>query len=72
MSSSFFSERLITEMADRMAEDGFRDAGYEYVSIDVSIFCHCALQPQSSCTINIILLPQKKFWCLGVGQPDNC
>ncbi|KAJ7384508.1 hypothetical protein OS493_021137 [Desmophyllum pertusum] len=27
-------ERLITEMADRMAEDGFRDAGYEYVSID--------------------------------------
>ena len=24
------------EMADRMAEDGFKDAGYEYVSIDVS------------------------------------
>lgn len=23
------------EMADRMAEDGFKDAGYEYVSIDV-------------------------------------
>ena len=34
-----FSEKLITEMADRMAEDGFRDAGYEYVSIDVSTFC---------------------------------
>ena len=30
------SERLIMEMADRMAEDGFKDAGYEYVSIDVS------------------------------------
>ncbi|CAH3109766.1 unnamed protein product [Porites lobata] len=28
------SERLIMEMADRMAEDGFKDAGYEYVSID--------------------------------------
>ncbi|XP_078378504.1 alpha-N-acetylgalactosaminidase-like [Oculina patagonica] len=27
-------EKLITEMADRMAEDGFRDAGYKYVSID--------------------------------------
>lgn len=26
------------EMADRMAEDGFKDAGYEYVSIDVSFF----------------------------------
>ena len=24
------------EMADCMAEDGFKDAGYEYVSIDVS------------------------------------
>lgn len=24
------------EMADRLAEDGFKDAGYEYVSIDVS------------------------------------
>ena len=23
-------------MADHMAEDGFKDAGYEYVSIDVS------------------------------------
>ena len=24
------------QMADRLAEDGYRDAGYEYVSIDVS------------------------------------
>lgn len=24
------------EMADHMAEDGFRDVGYEYISIDVS------------------------------------
>lgn len=23
-------------MADRLAEDGYRDAGYKYVSIDVS------------------------------------
>ena len=30
------SERLIMEMADRLAEDGYRDAGYKYVSIDVS------------------------------------
>ena len=34
-----FSEKLIFEMADRMAEDGFKEAGYEYVSIDVSVFC---------------------------------
>lgn len=27
-------------MADHMAEDGFRDAGYEYISIDVS-YEHC-------------------------------
>ena len=30
------SERLIMEMADRLAEDGYRDAGYKYVIIDVS------------------------------------
>ena len=24
------------QMADRLAEDGYRDAGYTYVSIDVS------------------------------------
>ena len=30
------SERLIMQMADRLAEDGYRDAGYIYVSIDVS------------------------------------
>ena len=34
-----FSEKLIFGMADRMAEDGFKEAGYEYVSIDVST-CH--------------------------------
>lgn len=33
-----FSEKLIFEMADRMAEDGFKDAGYEFVSIDVSTY----------------------------------
>lgn len=32
------SEKLIFEMADRMAEDGFKDAGYEFVSIDVSTY----------------------------------
>ena len=31
-----YSEHLIKQMADRLAEDGYRDAGYEYVSIDVS------------------------------------
>lgn len=35
---AFLSEKLIFEMADRMAEDGFKEAGYEYVSIDVSTF----------------------------------
>ena len=33
-----FSEKLIIEMADHMAEDGFKEAGYEYVSIDVSTY----------------------------------
>ncbi|XP_046860620.1 alpha-N-acetylgalactosaminidase-like isoform X2 [Xenia sp. Carnegie-2017] len=28
------SEKLFMNMADRMAEDGFRDAGYEFISID--------------------------------------
>lgn len=28
------SERLIKQQADRLAEDGYKDAGYEYVSID--------------------------------------
>ena len=42
----FFSERLFMEMADHMAEDGFKEAGYEYVSIDVSYplngkICQC-------------------------------
>ena len=36
------SERLIMQMADRLAEDGYRDAGYIYVSIDVS--CISGLQ----------------------------
>lgn len=26
------------EMADHMADDGFKQAGYQYVSIDVSSF----------------------------------
>ena len=25
------------DMADRMAEDGYREAGYQYISIDVSV-----------------------------------
>ncbi|RMX37256.1 hypothetical protein pdam_00011398 [Pocillopora damicornis] len=29
------SEHLIKQMADHLAEDGYRDAGYEYVSIDL-------------------------------------
>ncbi|KAI3422635.1 hypothetical protein GPALN_013133 [Globodera pallida] len=31
---SCINERLYMEMADRLAEDGFREAGYEYVHID--------------------------------------
>ena len=30
------SKRLILQMANRLAEDGYRDVGYKYVSIDVS------------------------------------
>lgn len=32
-----YSERLIKQQADRLAEGGYKDAGYEYVSIDVSV-----------------------------------
>jgi len=32
-----YSEHLIKQQADRLAEDGYKDAGYEYVSIDVSV-----------------------------------
>lgn len=28
------SENLIKQIADRMVKDGYKDAGYEYVSID--------------------------------------
>lgn len=28
------NEQLYKDMADRMAEDGYREAGYEYVHID--------------------------------------
>lgn len=28
------SERLLMDMADRMVEDGYKDAGYEYVNVD--------------------------------------
>ena len=34
--ASFSSENLFMEMSDRIAEDGFKDVGYEFVSIDVS------------------------------------
>ena len=33
---SLRSEKLFMQMADRIAEDGFQKAGYEYVCIDVS------------------------------------
>ena len=37
------SEHLIKQMADHLAEDGYRDAGYEYVSIDVSTLKYLAM-----------------------------
>ena len=30
------SEKLFLQMADRIAEDGYKEAGYQYVCIDVS------------------------------------
>ena len=51
------SERLIKQQADRLAEDGYRDAGYKYVSIDVSLLnlkMLCAMQYQVV-TTNILL-----------------
>ena len=30
------SEKLFIQMADRIAEDGYKEAGYQYVCIDVS------------------------------------
>ena len=35
--SLYFSEDLVKEIADHMVADGYKDAGYEYVSIDVSV-----------------------------------
>ena len=29
-----FSEKLVKQMADHMAADGYKDVGYEYVNID--------------------------------------
>ena len=45
-----YSERLIKQQADRLAEDGYKDAGYEYVSIDVSvaIFYYCCAATEGS------------------------
>ena len=35
--SIFFpSEKLFMAMADHMAADGFKDAGYQYINIDVN------------------------------------
>lgn len=31
-----FSENLFMQMADRIAEDGYQKAGYQYICIDVS------------------------------------
>ena len=30
------SEKLFIQMADRIVEDGYKEAGYQYVCIDVS------------------------------------
>ena len=56
------SEHLIKQMADHLAEDGYRDAGYEYVSIDVSTFkslamccCHWFLEISMWCKHLIIM-----------------
>lgn len=38
VSISMSSEKLFKDMADRMAADGYRDAGYTYVNIDVTPF----------------------------------
>ena len=40
--SLFFSEKLFMQMADRIAEDGFKNAGYQYVCIDVSMLRKCS------------------------------
>jgi len=40
--SLFFSEKLFMQMADRIAEDGFKKAGYQYVCIDVSMLGKCS------------------------------
>jgi len=47
------SEKLIMQMADRLAEDGYRDAGYTYVSIDVS------LQKLMNVGFSTVLVPPK-------------
>lgn len=54
-----FSEKLIFEMADRMAEDGFKDAGYEFVSIDVSTY-HVTYYKAKTCSRKYLYPPTGK------------
>ena len=37
---SLTSEKLFMAMADRLAEDGFKDVGYQYINIDVSLVAY--------------------------------
>ena len=42
-------------MADRLAEDGYRDAGYKYVSIDVSsVFSHVVVVGLSNLILKLL------------------
>ena len=60
-----FSEKLFMQTADRMAEDGFRKAGYEYVCIDVSAkpdpFA-ITVEPCLTATVIIIIIMSTLFW----------
>lgn len=48
--SPLCSESLFMEMADHLAEDGFKDVGYQFVNIDVSSDCTVPpLTPDSVC-----------------------
>lgn len=50
------SDRLFMDMADRMAQDGWRDAGYEYINID-----DCWQEPERDATTNKLVADRKRF-----------
>ena len=67
---NIFSETLFLEMADRMANDGFRDAGYEYIILDGNdntLKTYHKILPCLIVKYSIIVWKCGRLWLLGHG-----